>query len=223
MKTKSVLFGVGICMLMLGYLSYLVSKPSFNGTTPGCSCHTFQSGILSAAPLPNLAAQITLTGVNAGARVAGELVDSTGTVVAVIDQTTSNPFTLTAPRAGTFTVNAGYAQPQRRWDSVRVSLAPTGVGNSDNQKPEAEFKLDQNYPNPFNPSSKIEFSIPHAAFVNLRIYNVAGEEVATLVSQPMAAGRHSVSLVGGSLPSGVYFYRLQTGQSTQTRKLVLLK
>jgi len=112
----------------------LLAEPGFNGTTPGCSgsgCHTFQDNIISVVPLSNLQVQITLTG-NTG-NVAGELVNSSGTVVAVINTTSSNPFILTAPLEGTYLINAGYKSPSRRWDSTHVTLqmppsAPSNLG-----------------------------------------------------------------------------------------------
>ena len=95
----------------------LHSEPGFNGSAPGCSgsgCHTFQDNIVSVVPLNNLQVQITLTG-NTG-NVAGELVNGSGTVVAVINSTSNNPFILTAPSEGTYLVNAGYKSPSRRWE-----------------------------------------------------------------------------------------------------------
>ena len=90
-----------------------------------------------------------------------------------------------------------------------------------------EFALLQNYPNPFNPSTKIEYTLAKAAQVSLRIYNVLGNEVTTLVNERQEAGSYSV-LFGISketleLPSGVYFYRLETGSFVSTKKLTLMK
>jgi len=90
-----------------------------------------------------------------------------------------------------------------------------------------EFSLLQNYPNPFNPSTKIEYSLANAAQVSLKIYNVLGNEVATLVNERQEAGSYTVSfgINNGtfSLSSGVYFYRLETGSFVSTKKLVLMK
>ncbi|MBA4313518.1 MAG: hypothetical protein C0417_12915 [Chlorobiaceae bacterium] len=85
------------------------------------------------------------------------------------------------------------------------------------------FMLNQNYPNPFNPSTTISFELPSESFVSLKIYNVLGKEVATLVSDKLAAGRYDVTFNGSELTSGVYFYRLQAGKYTKTAKAVLLK
>ncbi len=86
-----------------------------------------------------------------------------------------------------------------------------------------EFRLTKNYPNPFNPSTTIRFSLPRSQFVDLRIYNVLGEEVATLVSENVSVGTHQVEWNARGLPSAVYFYRFVAGPYTQTNNLILLK
>ena len=85
------------------------------------------------------------------------------------------------------------------------------------------YQLNQNYPNPFNPSTVISYQLPTAGFVTLNIYDVLGREVRTLVNQREHAGNYSVTFDAHHLPSGVYFYRLQAGTYTQTKKLLLLK
>ncbi|TLY30690.1 MAG: T9SS type A sorting domain-containing protein [Ignavibacteria bacterium] len=85
------------------------------------------------------------------------------------------------------------------------------------------FLLDQNYPNPFNPSTVIEFSLPRAMIVTLKVYNILGEEVAMLVNGMRNPSRQSVVWSAGQLSSGVYFYRLETSALNLTRKLVLLR
>ena len=86
-----------------------------------------------------------------------------------------------------------------------------------------EFELDQNYPNPFNPSTQIRFSMNKAANVKLAVYDLLGREVATLVNRTMGAGSHQVSFMADDLPSGVYFYKLTSGESTKVRKMILMK
>ena len=85
------------------------------------------------------------------------------------------------------------------------------------------FALEQNYPNPFNPSTNIKYSVPESGFVKLSIYNLVGEEVSVLVNETVDAGFYEVAFNAASLPSGTYFYRLQTGNSLQTKKMILLK
>jgi ligand-binding sensor domain-containing protein len=84
-------------------------------------------------------------------------------------------------------------------------------------------KLSQNYPNPFNPSTTIEFALPHAGYVTLKVYNVLGEEVAALVEGDHAAGTFKATWDASGLPSGVYFYRLTAGEYVQTKKMILMK
>jgi hypothetical protein len=86
-----------------------------------------------------------------------------------------------------------------------------------------EFYLSQNYPNPFNPTTKIEFRIADGGFVNLKVYDVLGNEVATLVNEVKPAGSYEVEFNAGRLSSGVYIYQLITKNYISTRKMLLLK
>jgi len=85
------------------------------------------------------------------------------------------------------------------------------------------YTLEQNYPNPFNPSTKIEFGIPQQANVELKVYNVLGQEVATLVRENLRAGRHQVTFDAKNMASGIYFYKITAGQFVSTKKMVLMK
>ena len=86
-----------------------------------------------------------------------------------------------------------------------------------------DINLLQNYPNPFNPVTEIKFTLPEATRVTLRVYNIIGQEVASLVNGIEEAGYHNVSFDGSKLSSGTYIYRLQTNNFIQTKKMVLLK
>ena len=85
------------------------------------------------------------------------------------------------------------------------------------------YSLSQNYPNPFNPSTIIKWQIPEAGLVNLKIYDVLGCEIATLVNKEFTAGKHEFELNAADLASGVYFYRLKAGSFIQTKKMLLIK
>ncbi len=85
------------------------------------------------------------------------------------------------------------------------------------------FALNQNYPNPFNPSTQIAFDIPRETRVKLEVYNVLGARVLTLEDRIMSAGYHSATVQAGSLPSGLYLYRLTTPEASLTRKMLLMK
>ncbi|MFI5253639.1 MAG: T9SS type A sorting domain-containing protein [Bacteroidota bacterium] len=85
------------------------------------------------------------------------------------------------------------------------------------------FKLSQNYPNPFNPTTTIRYSVPTSGFVSLKIYNIIGQEVATLVNNFQEANRYSVVWNAGDYSSGVYFYRIVAGANTQVMRMILVK
>jgi hypothetical protein len=86
-----------------------------------------------------------------------------------------------------------------------------------------DYALDQNYPNPFNPATKITFHLPVNAGVTLTVYNLLGQEVATLANGPMSAGSHTVDFFGNELSNGVYLYALRAGDFSEVRKMILLK
>lgn len=100
---------------------------------------------------------------------------------------------------------------------------PTSVEEESNPTTVNNFELQQNYPNPFNPTTQIRFTLAEQSQVTLKIYNILGKEIATLVNDVKGAGVHEVSFNGAGLASGVYFYTLQTGKYTQTRKMILVK
>ena len=86
-----------------------------------------------------------------------------------------------------------------------------------------DFNLSQNFPNPFNPSTKIEYSIPEASFVQLKVYDILGNEVATLVNEEQSAGTYRADFSGAELSSGMYIAKLQAGNYTKTIKMSLMK
>jgi hypothetical protein len=85
------------------------------------------------------------------------------------------------------------------------------------------FALEQNYPNPFNPSTSIKYAVSNQQFVLLKVYDVLGNEVATLVNEEKAPGHYEVEFNAAGLSSGIYIYRLQSGDFVQSRKMLLLK
>ncbi|MDP2209377.1 MAG: T9SS type A sorting domain-containing protein, partial [Bacteroidota bacterium] len=86
-----------------------------------------------------------------------------------------------------------------------------------------KFALNQNYPNPFNPTTTIQFDLPKASFVTLKVYNVLGQEVAILVNEKREAGRYEVEFNASALSSSVYFYRLVAGDFMAVKKFILMK
>ena len=107
------------------------------------------------------------------------------------------------------------------FDDTNISGNATFVSNRNNLP--SVYSLEQNFPNPFNPSTKITFSLPENSFVSLRVSNLIGLEVKSLISGMMPAGIHEVVFDASELYSGVYFYTLKAGNFVQTRKMILIK
>ncbi len=99
---------------------------------------------------------------------------------------------------------------------------PTGV-KKDSEAVPPSIKLEQNYPNPFNPTTTIRFSLPQREFVTLKVFDVLGREVITLVDRELSAGEHSVIFNAENLTSGVYFYQIKTPAFSQTRKAMEMR
>jgi hypothetical protein len=109
--------------------------------------------------------------------------------------------------------------PEGGWELIRLDeeadvLDPTNVLPG-------EFELSQNYPNPFNPSTMITFDLPRACFVRLKIYDVVGREVETIIDERRAAGRYEVRWSMAGLASGVYLCRLEAGDFIDVKKIIL--
>ena len=98
----------------------------------------------------------------------------------------------------------------------------TNIGNNPEPFP-SRFQLQQNYPNPFNPQTKISFSVPKESFITLKIFDVLGREVATLMNEKKPVGEYSVPWNADNVPSGVYFYKLLAGDFVETKKMVFVK
>jgi hypothetical protein len=81
----------------------------------------------------------------------------------------------------------------------------------------------QNYPNPFNPSTNINFTLPNTEFVTLKIYDILGKEVKTIVNEELSAGNYTKIWDANNLSSGVYFYKLTAGKFTETKKMMLVR
>ena len=114
------------------------------------------------------------------------------------------------------------------WLIDNINIQPSVLGVKNNNKIPNNFKLYQNYPNPFNPTTKIKYSIPsvetgYIQSVQLKVYDILGNEVATLVNENQRPGNHEVTFKAGNLASGVYFYRLQAGSLSDTKKFILMK
>jgi hypothetical protein len=99
---------------------------------------------------------------------------------------------------------------------------PANINGLNDNLPK-EFRLYQNFPNPFNPITSIKFDVPRLTFVKIKVYDVLGKEVSELVNMDMEAGRYEVNWDGTNLASGIYFYRLQTKNYTETKIMLIIK
>lgn len=108
---------------------------------------------------------------------------------------------------------------------IKTNFTITGTGNNLNASVPADYSLSQNYPNPYNPNTNIDFSIPKNSFVNLSVFNSAGQKVTELVNDRRDAGNYEVAFDGNKfgLSSGTYFYRLQAEGYSETKRMILLK
>ena len=106
---------------------------------------------------------------------------------------------------------------------LQIFFPASFVDVKNEKAPVAEFYLAQNYPNPFNPSTTISYQIKEQGLVQVKIFNLIGQEVATLVNEVKSAGAHKINWNADKFPSGVYFYQLQAGSFTQTKRMILMK
>ena len=157
--------------------------------------------------------------------------------------TVENPIPFILPPFGTVPVNIkfkpfidgyfkDYLHIRSDTDTSRIAQVLKIGGRTDSTisiiqdgNPQLTYKLEQNYPNPFNPSTIIRFQISTPEFVTLKVYDILGREVATLINAEKPAGTYEVEFTakGGSVSSGIYVYRLQAGKFSDVKKLLLLK
>ena len=123
--------------------------------------------------------------------------------------------------SGCIDLNAGSAQSTRP-NVCFIYDSGTGEGNIGSTLP-VKFDLSQNYPNPFNPVTKINFAIPKNGMVTLKVFDILGKEVATLVRENKQAGYYSVDFNGSDISSGIYYYRIESGEFIDVKKMVLIK
>lgn len=108
------------------------------------------------------------------------------------------------------------------WQTFTIQGTISGIDEQHLQNP-LDFTLFQNYPNPFNPTTKIEYQILELSFVTLKVYDVLGNEVETIVDEEKTAGSYEVVFDGSGLTSGIYFYQFEAGNFVETKKMILLK
>ncbi len=152
--------------------------------------------------------------------------DSVSWLVKYIAKDTSVILFDTLYAAGNSTNGNHIADSSDRWNwasNFIVKIDPGTIGINNGGEMASSFSLGQNYPNPFNPVTKINFNLSKANFVTLKIYNSLGKDVETLVNKNLGQGDYTLDWDASAYPSGVYFYRLSTENSSSQKKMVLIK
>jgi hypothetical protein len=130
---------------------------------------------------------------------------------------TSQIWNMTIARTGSPYIYAG------RVNGTILKYGGLVLGTPVNNAVVTDYSLNQNYPNPFNPTTSISFAIPQNGFVSLKVYNMLGKEVATLVNGNLNSGQHNYNFNASNLASGVYFYKLEAGNFSEVKKMSLIK
>ena len=225
------------------YHYHVVATNSF-GTTNGLD-NTFFTGAALPTVITNVATDIgsttaTLNGTvianNASTSVSfeygrdtsyGRTVDANPNVVSGSTNTEVNS-TLTGLLSGTtYHYRVVAANSVGTTNGTDETFATSTIDNIDREQDifsvPTEYSLSQNYPNPFNPSAVIEFALPKPEYVELKVYNILGNELGTLVSQKLNQGIHTCTFDGKNLAGGVYYYRLVAGDFREVKKMILIK
>jgi hypothetical protein len=171
----------------------------------------------------------------------GGVCASMNSIIAKLPQTIPNSYVISSSGCKDTTDNLhfsseGYRELGKRYATKMLSLLKKSLTSIQSHGSEigTDYKLEQNYPNPFNPVTKIKYSIPSfvetsypeksgQVMTSLRLYDILGKEVAVLVNENQSPGNHEIMFDGSNLASGIYFYKLLSGQYAQTRKFVLIK
>jgi hypothetical protein len=175
------------------------------------------------------------TGINVGIDGVYFLNSSEGWAVGnfgAVFHTTNGGVTWASENSGTsnelndvFFVDASHGWSVGANGTVLFRSTPTEVGDASSTVLPTDVTLGQNYPNPFNPSTNISYRLSRPGFVSLKVYNLLGQEVATLVSRSQPTGEHDASFDAAGLPSGIYLYKLDLNNGTvkEVRKMTVLK
>jgi plastocyanin len=116
-----------------------------------------------------------------------------------------------------------YCEPHLSMGMTGTIIVQNPAGVGDEEMLADQFELEQNYPNPFNPSTRINYSVPSASFVSLKVYDILGNEVALLVNEEKPAGEYQLKFDASELTGGVYFYQLTSNSFVETKKMILMK
>ena len=148
--------------------------------------------------------------------------------VSTIIKSSSNPYVLTddlnlSTNTWYWRVRARNSLKETGWSGFRWFIYYADATSILDGKIIYEYSLSQNYPNPFNPTTTINYSIPKTSFVTLKVYDELGREITNLVNEEKHAGNYNVEFYRKDLSSGIYFYRINAGEYSQTRKMILMK
>lgn len=245
------LFLTAFSSMVYAYPGGITGRTLKSGTT-GCStCHTQGTAVNGSLTGPDTvlvgqtnAFTITINHTNSGL-MGCDIAIQRGTLAvgggSAYVHLTSGELTHNSGISGTsIQISFNYTAPSSvGWDTLYATVAAGHAGNwrfltnkhifvksatgITNQNMPLNFKLNQNYPNPFNPVSKISFSIGKTGMVKLTVFDVLGNEVATLLNEQKEAGDYSIEFNGEKLSSGVYFYKLESGQFTDIKRMTLIK
>ena len=239
-------------LLLYSYPTGMTGR-TLKTTTQGCgNCHTYSTNVTGSIGGPDTVTigqtvQFTITvtdpnrskaGVDIAVRLGAlnpgagssnlKLLNSELThlhAIQMSNHTVTVPFNYIAPGSPGIdtifsTISSG--TPAWNWSPNKrvVIINPTGV---EKKTMAIEFRLDQNYPNPFNPKTNISFELPEESNVKVRVFDILGNEVLTLVNSRLEAGRHEITWNASDYSSGIYFYRLETKDNSATMKMTLLK
>ena len=158
----------------------------------------------------------------------GWIVGWSGTILKTTDGGTNWNFQTSGSTSRLYSVhftdqNTGWAVGGRGTILKTTNGGVTSVEDENSFNQPKDFLLSQNYPNPFNPTTIIKYQIPEISFVTIKIYDVLGNEIASVVNEEKSEGSYEVEFDGKKLTSGIYFYRLQADTYVETRKMVLIK
>lgn len=200
------------------------------GSSPWSNVSTFSTlaGPTNLSLQRTAANEITLTWTVSTASVDGYVVErksSTDSSFAVIDSLTGNVSTVidnTVQNGKSYTYRVkAFAQGIESDYTSEATLSVTGIVSKGGTP--TEYSISQNYPNPFNPSAKIKFALTKTALTSIVVYDILGREIRTLVNKELGSGYYEVNFDASNLSSGIYFYRIQSGAFTQTKKMILMK
>ncbi len=243
----------GISLEVFSYGNGVAGRTQKPGSTPGCTCHqnspntavvvsvtgpatlnpgatgtytlsvSRSSGTFSTGGIDIAVSSGTLaTGGTSGIKLSsGEIVHS-----AKFTGATTKTFTLTAPNTpGTITIyctGAGGSNPPA-WNHGANFIVNVVSGINQIEEVATTYSLAQNFPNPFNPTTNISFSVPKSEFVNISVYDITGKLVQELVNSNLAAGKYNATWNADNFASGVYFYKIQSGDFVEMKKMSLIK